>query len=80
MIRIAEIILLLVPLAAFVGWRVFSPGWTPSVAAIGAAAAFLALMMGGLAWLEYQDAAPPDAIYIPRHIENGQIVPERRAP
>ncbi len=77
MLRIAEIILLLAPLAAFIGWRVFMPGRKLSYGVIAAAAAALALMALVLVWLRTQDAAPPDAIYIPQHMENGQIVPGR---
>lgn len=80
MIRLAELLLLLAPIAAVVGWRVLAPGQVPSVGMIASAAAVLAIMAGTLFWLRVHDAAPPDAIYVPRHIENGRIVPEPRVP
>ena len=36
------------------------------------------MLAAALIWLRVRDAAPPDAVYIPRHIENGRIVPEQR--
>ena len=80
MIRLAEVVLLLVPLAAFIAWRVLAPGKVPSVGLIVGAGAVLAILAGGLVWLRFEDASPPDAVYIPRHIENGVIVPERLVP
>ena len=80
MIRLAELLLLFAPLAVFVAWRVLAPGKVPSVAIIlgmGAALAILALCM---VWLRFQDASPRDAVYVPSHIENGRIVPERHLP
>jgi hypothetical protein len=80
MIRLFEIALLLAPLLAVIAWRIWAPGKAPTVAAIAAAGAALVLLVGGMVWLRFQDAEPPDAVYIPSHIENGVVVPERRAP
>ena len=75
MIRLAEVVLLLLPLAAFIGWRVLAPGRSVPVGAIVAAGVVLALLAVGLVWERQREAAPPDAVYIPRHMENGRIVP-----
>ena len=80
MIRFAELFLLFAPLAAFVAWRILAPGRTVPVGAIVGAGVVLAMLAAALIWLRVRDAAPPDAVYIPRHIENGRIVPEQRVP
>lgn len=80
MIRVFEIVLLLAPIAAFIAWRIWAPGKAPPVAGIAVAGVVLAISAAGLFWLRFQDASPPDAIYIPSHIENGVVVPERRVP
>ena len=74
MIRLTEIALLLLPIAAFVGWRVFTPGRPFSVGMIVAGGVFLGIMGAALLWLRAEDAAPPDSFYIPQHMENGRIV------
>jgi hypothetical protein len=80
MIRLTEFLLLFAPLAAFVAWRVWAPGKVPPVGMIVVMGAALAILAGGLVWLRFQDTAPPGSIYIPSHIENGRIVPERHTP
>jgi hypothetical protein len=80
MIRLAEFLLLFAPLAAFIAWRVLAPGKIPSAGTIAGMGAVLAILAGGLVWLRFQDAAPRDAVYIPSHMENGKIVPERQGP
>ena len=80
MIRLFEIVLLLAPLVAFVAWRVLAPGTVPPVRSLVGAGIVLAILAAGLVWLRFEDASPPDAVYIPSHIENGVVVPERRVP
>ena len=80
MIRLVELLLLLAPLAAFIAWRILAPGKVPSFAMIVSMGAVLAMLAGELVWLRFRDASPSDAIYVPSHIENGKIVPERREP
>ena len=80
MIRFVELLLLFAPLAAFIAWRMLAPGKAPSFAMIVTMGAVLAMLAGELVWLRFRDASPPDAIYVPSHIENGKIVPERREP
>jgi hypothetical protein len=80
MIRLTELLLLLAPIADFIGWRVLAPGQVPSAGMIAGMAVLLAMLAGGLIWLRQQDAAPPDAVYIPRHIEGDRIVPDRSIP
>ncbi len=80
MIRVFEIALVLAPLLVVVAWRIWAPGKVPTVAAIVATGVALAMLMGAMVWLRVRDAEPPDAVYIPSHIENGVVVPDRRAP
>ncbi len=75
MIRLAELLLLVAPLAAFIAWRVFALGKVPSVGMILAAAAVLVGLAALLIWLRSADAEPRGSVYIPSHIENGRIVP-----
>ncbi len=75
MIRLAEVVLLLLPLAAFIGWRVLAPGRSVPVGAIMTAGVVLALLAAGLVWERQREAPPPDAVYVPSHMENGRIVP-----
>ncbi len=80
MMRLAELILLLAPIAAYAGWRVFAPGRVPSAAMIVTAAVLLTILAGSLVWLRAEDAEPPDSIYIPQHLEDGKIIPGRSVP
>jgi hypothetical protein len=80
MIRFAELLLLVAPLAAFIAWRILAPGKVPSFAMILGMGAVLAMLAGEMVWLRFRDASPPDSIYVPSHMENGKIVPERREP
>ncbi len=80
MIRLTELILLLLPLAAFLSWRLLAPGQVPSTGLIGGTAVLLLILAGALVWLRTRDEVPPDSIYVPRHIENGKIIPERALP
>ena len=77
MIRAAELALFLVPLAAYVLWRVTaarrqagpSP-WVLSVLLLG-----LLLLGGGLAWFGVHDRLPAGARYVPAQLRDGQVVP-----
>ena len=80
MIRVFEIALALAPLLAVLAWRVWAPGKAPTVAAIAAVGIVLAMLVGGMVWLRFQDAEPRDSIYITSHIENGVVIPERGVP
>ena len=80
MMQFLELLLLFAPLAAFIAWRVLAPGKVPSAGMIVSMGAALAILAGSLVWLRFQDAAPRGSIYIPAHIENGRIVPERHTP
>ncbi len=77
MIRFAEIALLLTPLAAFIAWRVMFPDRPLGRWPIIVGMLMVLVMAGGLVWLRAEDAAPPNSIYIPQHMENGAIVPGR---
>ena len=74
MIRVAEIVLFLLPLLAFVVWRRFGTDRMPSWTALGGFAAVLAVVVGGLIWLRSLDAEPTDRVYVPSHMEGGKIV------
>ena len=56
--RLAELILLLAPIAAYAGWRVFAPGRVPSAAMIVTAAVLLTILAGSLVWFRILRAQP----------------------
>lgn len=80
MIRLAELLLLFAPLAGAVAWRVWAPGKAPSYGAIAGLALALLVLAAGLVFFRFRDAAPPGTVYVPRHIENGIVIPERTVP
>ena len=75
MLRLAELALLLAPLAALVAWRVLAAVGGPSPAMLGIAAASLLLLAAGLLWLVVAEHHSRSGIYIPAHVEGGHIVP-----
>jgi hypothetical protein len=48
--------------------------WTPLALRWLTIAALMLVIAGFALWVEY-GGAPPDAIYVPAHMENGQFVP-----
>jgi hypothetical protein len=73
MLRIADLVLLLVPFAVFFAWRRLPIGASPAVLA-GVAVA-LGLFGAGLVWLARSQALPRSSSYVPARIENGRISP-----
>jgi hypothetical protein len=79
-VRFAEIALLALPFAIFVAWRVLAPNSGPPRTLVIAVAATVAIMAGLLLFLWYEDAAPPNALYVPAQLQDGRVVPSRVEP
>jgi hypothetical protein len=75
MLRLAEIGLLLAPLALFLLWRFLAPRVRPAMLWVGMVivVGFAGMAIGyGL-----RERMDPHARYVPAHVEGGRIVPGR---
>jgi hypothetical protein len=61
----------------FVAWRLLAPSAGPPKVLVISVTATVLLMAGVLLVLWYQDAEPPDTLYVPAQLENGRVIPER---
>jgi hypothetical protein len=75
MLRLAEIGLLLGPLAAAVVWLRFSRGGGPSPRVVAAALCGLALLTAALVWMSQQDRIGRYDAYVPAQVVDGRIIP-----
>ena len=78
--RFAEIALLALPFMVFVAWRVLAPSAGPPRVLVIAVTATVLAMAGLLLALWYEEAEPPGTRYLPAHLENGRVMPERVGP
>ena len=78
--RLIEIALFLVPFGAFIVWRFLAAQPGPAPAVIGSAAAGLALLAAALVWFAVREGARPNSVYVPAHMEDGQVIPGRAEP
>lgn len=78
--RLIEIILFLLPFAAFALWRATAGAGGPSVTTLAAAAAGLMLLAAALIWFGYEDSLDRGQVYVPAQLENGRILPGHAAP
>jgi Family of unknown function (DUF6111) len=80
MLRLVEVALFLVPFAVVAIWRVLLPVRGPSIRTVATLAAVVVVLAATLLWLRSEDAEPPNAAYIPSHVEGGRVLPSREAP
>lgn len=80
MIRILEIALFLAPFGLFAAWRLLAPGTEIGPRHLTIAAIVLALCLGALVWGRMQEAEPPNAAYVPAHIQGTTIEPPAAKP
>ena len=73
MLRLLEIVLFLMPFAAYGAWLWSGRRFTRELL-WGTLGAMLVLVMAA-GWLELSQAVPPEMIYVPPHMENGRVVP-----
>ena len=75
--RLVEIVLLLLPLAIFLAWRLVAPAGPPPRYLVWSVIAAVASVGALLFVLRYEEAAPPTAGYVPARQDEGRIVPPR---
>ena len=82
MIRLAELLVFLAPLGAYLLYRrTVARGQTaPSRRMLAGIAVGLLLFGGVLSWFGVHERLPPDAHYVPARWENGNIVPGHAEP
>lgn len=82
MIRLAELLVFLSPLGAYLLYRrtVRRGQAAPSRQVLAGIAAGLLLFGAVLSWFGVHERLPPDARYVPARIENGRIVPGHADP
>ncbi len=80
MLRVLELALFLAPFAAYGLFLLTTRGAGPSVPALVATLAGLAVLGGGLVWFGVERGGEPEAVYEPAHLENGHVVDGRISP
>ena len=78
MLRLAEIGFFLVPFALFAAWRILGPRMPASV--VWTTIALMLAMAAGTVWFGITNAIPPDEIYEPARIIDGELVPGHSVP
>lgn len=73
MLRVLEILLFLMPFAAYGVWLWSGKRFTRELL-WGTMGSMLVMLMSA-AWLELSQAVPPGLQYVPPHMENGRVVP-----
>ena len=74
MLRLAEILMFLLPFAAYGVWLALGRRWSTQLlwGTVGA----MVVMVVTAAWLELSGAVPPDYMYVAPHMDDdGRIVP-----
>jgi hypothetical protein len=78
MLRLSEIGLFLVPFALYVTWWFAGPRMPPAV--LWAAMGLLLILAASTAWYGLHERMDADEVYVPAHMENGQVVPGHGVP
>ena len=79
-VRFAEIAMFALPFVVFVAWRLLAPGAVPSRSLVIAVTGTVAVLTGLLLVLWYEEAAPPNAGYVPARLDGGRVVPSQVEP
>ena len=75
-----EILLFLLPFAAYGLWRRMNPDAEPSTILLALASLGIALMLGGAFWYGLSRSMAPHVDYVPAQIEGGRIAPGHAEP
>lgn len=75
-----EILLFLLPFAAYGLWRRMNPNAEPSSIVLVLAALGIVLMLGGAFWYGLSRSMGPDVDYVPAHMEGDHIAPGHAEP
>ena len=75
-----ELLLFLLPFAAYGLWRRMNPDAEPSTILLALASLGIALMLGGAFWYGLSRSLPRDAAYVPAHLEGERVEPGHAEP
>jgi len=75
-----EILLFLLPFAAYGLWRRMNPNAEPSSIVLILAVLGIVLMVGGAFWYGLSRSMRPDTEYVPAHMEGSHIAPGHAEP
>jgi hypothetical protein len=78
MLRLAEFGLFLFPFAVYAAWLLF--GVRASARVVWATAATFAALAAATIWYGLSERLDRNEVYVPAHLENGQIVPAHGVP
>jgi len=75
-----ELLLFLLPFAAYGVWRRANPSAEPSTILLVLAAVGVVLMVASGFWYGLSRSMRPDVAYVPAHMEGGEIAPGHAEP
>ena len=75
-----ELLLFLVPFAAYGLWRRANPSTEPSTILLALAALGVVLMLGGAVWYGTSRSLDRGTAYVPAHLEGERIEPSHAGP
>lgn len=75
-----ELLLFLMPFAAYGLWRKINPHHEPSTVLLVLAGIGVALMLAGAFWFGLSRSMPPGTTYVPAHLEGDHIEPGHAEP
>lgn len=75
-----ELLLFLLPFAAYGLWRRMNPQAQPSTILLVLAGCGVLLMLGGAAWYGTTRSLPRDSTYVPAQLDGGRIEPGHAEP
>jgi hypothetical protein len=75
-----ELLLFLVPFAAYGLWRRAHPATEPSTILLALAGLGVVLMLGGAVWYGLSRSMQPGVAYVPAHLEGARIEPGHAEP
>jgi hypothetical protein len=79
-VRFAEIALFAAPFLVFVAWRLLAPSGDAPRMLVITVTVTVVTMAGLLLVLRYENAEPPDAVYVPAQQVDGKIIPGHVVP
>jgi hypothetical protein len=75
MLRLTELALFVVPLIIYAVWRATAATGGPPARALIAAGIAMALLAAALFWFATAERMEAGQVYVPPHLEGGQIIP-----
>ncbi|MCK8787806.1 hypothetical protein M0638_25960 [Roseomonas sp. NAR14] len=75
-----NLLLFLLPFAAYALWRHLNPRVGMSGVEVALAVLGIVLAVGGAAWFGLSRSMAPDTVYVPPHLQDGRVVPGHAVP